>query len=164
MNNGDMGTSRPENKIDTKRRRKRVLELRKQGLLYREIAERIREQFAPEELPNGFDASYVGQDLRRALQNVESDLETEARDMLRMELRRLNEMQAALWSKAMQGEETAVDRILRVMERRAKYLGLDEPEEIRAEIGAGLDLSVLLDALEDFPEARQAAAEALSSE
>jgi hypothetical protein len=63
----------------------------------------------------------------------------------------------------MQGEESAVDRILNVMQRRAKYLGLDEPDEIRAEIGGGLDVSVLLDALEDYPEARQAAAEALSA-
>jgi hypothetical protein len=159
-----MGAARPENKIDTKRRRKLVLKLRKEGLLYREIAERVREQFSEDELPKGFDASYVGQDLRRALQNVESDLETEARDMLRMELRRLNELQAAMWSKAMQGEESAVDRILNVMQRRAKYLGLDEPDEIRAEIGGGLDVSVLLDALEDYPEARQAAANALSGD
>jgi hypothetical protein len=68
-----------------------------------------------------------------------------------------------MWSKAMQGEESAVDRILNVMQRRAKYLGLDEPDEIRAEIGGGLDVSVLLDALEEYPEARQAAAEALSA-
>jgi preprotein translocase subunit SecD len=158
-----MGATRPENKIDTKRRRKLVLRLRKEGLLYREIAGRIREQFSADELPNGYDAAYVGKDLRRALQNVESDLETEAQDMLRMELRRLNELQAAMWSKAMQGEESAVDRILNVMQRRAKYLGLDEPDEIRAEIGGGLDVSVLLDALEEYPEARQAAAEALSA-
>jgi hypothetical protein len=64
----------------------------------------------------------------------------------------------------MQGEESAVDRILNVMQRRAKYLGLDEPDEIRAEIGGGLDVSVLLDALEDYPEARQAAANALSGD
>jgi hypothetical protein len=159
-----MGATRPENKIDTKRRRKLVLKLRKEGLLYREIAGRVREQFGADELPNGYDAAYVGKDLRRALQNVESDLETEARDMLRMELRRLNELQAAMWSKAMQGEEGAVDRILNVMQRRAKYLGLDEPDEIRAEIGGGLDVSVLLDALEDYPEARQAAANALSGD
>jgi hypothetical protein len=159
-----MGATRPENKIDTKRRRKMVLRLRKEGLLYREIAGRVQEQFSADELPNGYDAAYVGKDLRRALQNVESDLETEARDMLRMELRRLNELQAAMWSKAMQGEEGAVDRILNVMKRRAKYLGLDEPDEIRAEIGGGLDVSVLLDALEEYPEARQAAAEALSTD
>ncbi len=160
-----MGAQKPENKIDTKRRRKLVLELRKEGLLYREIAGRIKEQFGPDELPKGYDASYVGQDLRRALKQVESDLETEAKDMLRMELRRLNKLQRAMWHKAMNGDESAVDRVLKVMERRANYLGLDEPEEL--DLTASTDtetVETLLDALQEYPEARQAVADALSGD
>ncbi|PSQ81736.1 MAG: hypothetical protein BRD40_03355 [Bacteroidetes bacterium QS_1_65_9] len=159
-----MGAQKPESKIDTKRRRKLVLELRKEGLLYREIAERIREQFRPSELPKSYDASYVGQDLRRALQNVESDLQVEAQEMLRMELRRLNELQRAMWTKAMQGEGEAVDRVLKVMKRRANYLGLDEPDELDVDMGADPEtIEALMDALQSYPEARQAAAEALDN-
>lgn len=158
-----MGAQRPENKIDTKRRRKLVLELRKEGHLYREIAQRVKEQFAPDEIPKGYDASYVGQDLRRALKNVEGDLETEAQDMLRMELRRLNKLQRSMWHKAMNGDESAVDRVLKVMERRANYLGLDEPDELDVTTGTDTEtLEALMDALEEYPEARQAAADALS--
>jgi len=42
-----------------------------------------------------------------------------------MELERLDRMQLGLYEKAIKGHEGAVDRILRIMNRRASYLGLD---------------------------------------
>jgi len=45
-----------------------------------------------------------------------------------LEALRLDQMQAALWQRATDGEVRAIDRILRIMERRARLLGLDEPE------------------------------------
>lgn len=50
----------------------------------------------------------------------------------RLELERLDALQAALWPEAMKGKHLAVDRILQISERRARLLGLDEyrpPEE-----------------------------------
>lgn len=156
----------PEHKITTAQRRRRVVELRRKGHTYREIANRIEAEHGPEALPKSWGRSYVGQDLRRALQRVQSDLDEEAADLVRLELDRLNALQSSLWAKAMAGKLGAVDRILSIMRRRAKYLGLDSPEEIRAKVerGDGTEdwLPALMDALRAFPAARVAAAEAIA--
>lgn len=160
-----MGAQRPENLLDTKRRRKRVLDLRQEGHTYADIADKLEDEFGPDRLPRSWGRSYVGQDLRRALQNAENDLAESAQDMLRLELRRLNELQQAFYRDALQGDTDAFDRVLKAMKRRAKYLGLDEPDEIRATVGTDPEMiETLLDALQEYPEARQAVANALDSD
>lgn len=49
-----------------------------------------------------------------------------AEEVRTLELERLDAMQAALWPMALRGEVQAIDRVLKIMERRARYLGLDE--------------------------------------
>lgn len=49
-----------------------------------------------------------------------------AEEVRALELERLDAMQAALWPQALRGEVQAIDRVLKIMERRARYLGLDE--------------------------------------
>jgi len=50
-----------------------------------------------------------------------------------LELLRLDELLNALWDTAIAGDLKAVDRVLKVMERRAKLLGLDAPFEIKTD-------------------------------
>lgn len=57
----------------------------------------------------------------RALARV---TDTEATLLLKLELERLDEMFRALWPQAMRGDRRAIDRILAIMDRRARYLGL----------------------------------------
>ena len=45
-----------------------------------------------------------------------------------LELARLDEMLLGLWGKASRGELQSVDRVLKILERRARYLGLDAPQ------------------------------------
>lgn len=45
----------------------------------------------------------------------------------RLELVRLDALQAAVWERATSGDNRAVDLALRIMERRAALLGLDSP-------------------------------------
>src|SRR6476646_7493772 len=45
---------------------------------------------------------------------------------LQIELVRLEAMQSKLWPSAMHGDLNSVDRILKIMDRCAKYLGLDQ--------------------------------------
>lgn len=108
-------------KIAEKERRARALTLRRAGLTYEQVAEEIRAAYP--EL-----RSYTKQ---RAHDDVKVLLDglslTPARGLLEEELDRLLAMQVALWSRAMNGQLGAVDRILRIMERRSKYLGLDAP-------------------------------------
>lgn len=45
--------------------------------------------------------------------------------LLQMELDRLDRLQAKLWPSAMQADLQSVDRVLKIMDRRAKLAGLD---------------------------------------
>jgi len=49
-----------------------------------------------------------------------------------MELQRLDAMLLGLWPSAKRGDAKAVDRVLRIMERRARYLGIDEAPDMSA--------------------------------
>lgn len=68
-----------------------------------------------------------------------------AEEVKALELERLDAMQAALWPKALRGNVTAIDRVLKIMERRAKYLGLDEQTSAAPpdESGGGVPLRKL---------------------
>ena len=46
------------------------------------------------------------------------------------ELARLSAAEEAIWPKIIAGDLLAIDRLLRIMERRAKLLGLDAPKRI----------------------------------
>ncbi|WP_194385228.1 helix-turn-helix domain-containing protein [Microbacterium luteum] len=64
----------------------------------------------------------------------------EADEMRRLELDRLDALQAAVWRNAMKGDARAVDRVLAIMDRRAKYLGLyDEQATGLEQVGSLLD-------------------------
>lgn len=52
------------------------------------------------------------------------------------EAARLDQLQAALWAPAMKGNVGASQQVLRVMERRAKMLGLDQSNDDAARLGA----------------------------
>lgn len=64
----------------------------------------------------------------RALNAAIQERNKAAEDVLELELARLDTMQLGLWSDASKGRWLAVDRVLRIMERRAAYLGLDAPK------------------------------------
>jgi len=60
---------------------------------------------------------------RETTQNVE--------EVRAAEIARLDELMLTLWPKARRGELQAIDRVLKLMERRAKYLGgLEAPAKI----------------------------------
>jgi hypothetical protein len=46
-----------------------------------------------------------------------------------MELERLEALQLVAWRRAKDGDLAAIDRLLKIMEQRAKYLGLVEEEK-----------------------------------
>lgn len=48
---------------------------------------------------------------------------------LDMELSRLNTLQAAIWDNALSGDLQAIDRILKIIQTRAKLVGLDVQQE-----------------------------------
>ena len=103
--------------------------------------------------------------LRKTLQEPADELRT-------LEAERLDRLMLATWQAATGGELDAIDRVLKIMARRARLLGLDAPD--RTDITSGgerlessqewaLIRTALMEALSAWPDARAAVATALES-
>tara|TARA_R100000700_G_C3143141_1_gene124302 strand:- start:47 stop:541 length:495 start_codon:yes stop_codon:yes gene_type:complete len=89
----------------------------------------------------GFDAQRISDELdipldrvkniiSGALKKLTKEMKGQAEQIRSLELTRLDEMQSAIWDDCMGGKLTAIDRVLKIMERRSKLVGLDAPEKI----------------------------------
>jgi hypothetical protein len=67
----------------------------------------------------------------RAVKRARAHLVSEPLDEQRLlELSRLDELQRAVWTKAMQGEPRAVQLALQIIDRRTMLLGLNAPDRL----------------------------------
>jgi hypothetical protein len=104
-----------QRKLEAMDRNKSALELRLAGHSYSAIAEEL-----------GFaGASGAIAAVKRAMRDAYLEPALELRDM---EGRRLDELLLEMWPK--KNKITYLDRILKIMERRAKLFGLDAPAKI----------------------------------
>lgn len=92
-------------------RQRRALELRREGRNYDEIAAEM-----------GIAAPSAHRLVSSALKALVAE---PARDVQRLEVERLDTLLSAVWPLATAGELPAIDRALRIAERRARLLGLD---------------------------------------
>jgi hypothetical protein len=97
---------------------RQALELRRAGLGYEAIGERL-----------GLKKSQAHRLVTRALEEARAQVTANADELRSEELSRLDGMLQGLWPRARKGEVSAVDRVLKIAERRAKLLGLDAPEK-----------------------------------
>ncbi len=109
-------------KVRTALLEERCLALRLEGLTHREIARRL-----------GIAPSSAYKRVRHALDAVNERNAAEAERLRTLELLRLDALQDAIWEKALAGEAKSLGRLLTIMERRAKLLGLDAPTSARRE-------------------------------
>ncbi len=132
--------------LETAERRAFVLRLRKQGKTYVDIAQATIEEFGAERLPAGFDDRYAWKDVARELDRLRNEIADSVDDVVELEVQRLDAIFDKLWPKVENGDEKAVNAALRVMERRAKLLGLDAPtkQDITSE-GKQITLKVVYD-------------------
>lgn len=100
-------------------RQRQALEYRRMAFGYAEIAERI-----------GISTTQAFRLVREAMQDARTQIEAEASEMKAEEISRLDGMMRGLWPDARKGQHGAVDRVLKIMERRAKLLGLDAPVKL----------------------------------
>jgi hypothetical protein len=103
--------------LDFKQRDARVYELRIQGHTFDQIAGEV---------------GYSGPSgAWQAYQRIKSESIFESVDEARqLELMRLDEMQLAVWDNAINGDLPSANCVLKIMDRRAKLLGLDKPEKV----------------------------------
>jgi hypothetical protein len=149
-------------KLSTAKRRREVIQLREAGASWESIADTIESRHGADALPKHWSKRYAHKDFQRALGKVQDEVKDRARTVRELELKRLRRMQRGHWEAAINGDVEAARLVVKLMKRRASLLGLDEPDEL--DVTAGTDpetIEALLDALEEYPEARQAAAEAL---
>lgn len=99
----------------------RALELRKAGLTFQQIADQlgIRKQSAHEHVTV-------------AMERLRAESDQAVRELVALEAARLDQLQAGLWRDAVRGDVPAVTAVLRVMERRARLLGLDADPNVGA--------------------------------
>lgn len=103
-----------------------ALELRKSGMTYQQIADEI-----------GISVSGAFKHVSKALATFRAKAAEEAETVAALEAERLDSLHQALWPKAIQGDMPAVDRVLKIMERRAKLYGLDAPTKLAATTPGG---------------------------
>jgi hypothetical protein len=99
----------------------KVLELRRAGLTWQRIADEV-----------GY-ADHTGaySAYKRAIRRT---MQQPADELREQELDRLDRLQLALWPKAMKGDNASINTIVRLMERRARLLGLDTAIKIQQDI------------------------------
>jgi len=100
--------------IEAAERQRQAIELRRSGCTFDEIAEQLGY--------SGRGSAYKA--VRKALRNVTRQPVLE---FLALELSRLDALQQAVWPQAINGDYKAADTVLKIMDRRASYLGLNAP-------------------------------------
>lgn len=98
-----------------------VVELRREGKTWQQIADVV----------NYATAMGAWKAYQRACQRTLQEPTDEAR---RIELDRLDALQRTYWEPAVEGNLRAADFVLRVIDRRARILGIDAPQKIQAEV------------------------------
>ena len=97
-----------------------MLELRKQGWTYQAIGDQY-----------GITAPSAYQRVKKALHDLVAEPAEEVRQI---ELQRLDRMQQAVDDKIAAGELRSIDQGLRIMDMRAKLLGLYAPVKVEADV------------------------------
>jgi hypothetical protein len=121
-----------ENKREMVEKETTIIELRHEGYVWREIAVMVDMSIA------GVVKAYKRALTRHPIAAIDEHRE--------LELDRLDNLQRTYWQPAVAGNLRAADFVLRVIDKRAKLLGLDAPLKVQAEVvtydGSDLDREV----------------------
>lgn len=114
--------AKTQQKLGRAERRRRALNLRKTGFSYRQIAEQL-----------DVTVKTAYNDVQHELKAITKE---PAEQVLEIELNRLDDLLRVTSAVAFDASRKAgdrlgaIDRALRIMDRRAKYLGIDEPKAV----------------------------------
>lgn len=127
--------------LATQTRRRFVLEKRKAGCTYVQIAALTVEKFGADAMPGGWDERYAYKDVKRELDKLRAMNQGNTDHIRQLELERLDVMLVSVWKEIQDGNLGAIDRAVKISARRAALLGLDAP--IRQNL-TGLDKIVVI--------------------
>jgi len=125
----DLNSPTKPKMLTAAQRRVQALELRKAGYTFEQIgvALEITKQAACKHVT-------------KALSVINDKLTESAEELRALEVQRIDAMIVVLWPRVLRGDYQAMDRVVRLMERRAKLLGLDAPT--KQEIGIESELTI----------------------
>jgi hypothetical protein len=103
-------------RLAAREREQRAVQLRRAGMSYDAIAKTLE-----------CTRSGAFKAVARVLARIAKDAREDAGLIRDLEVQRLDALLVAVWPKAVKGDVAAVDRALRIAERRARLLGLDAP-------------------------------------
>jgi len=106
-------------RIRTTKKTLKALELRKRGMNYTQIGEKL-----------GCARNTACRYVLSELENLADKCREEAVHVRDLELQRLDALYLKAWEAVEGGDLPAIDRCLRVQERRAKLLGLDAAQKV----------------------------------
>lgn len=110
-------TKKDVSRLRSEEKARKALSLRLSGLDFDKIAAKV-----------GYtNRSGAWKAVNNLLAERRHESEQEAKELLVVELDRVDAMLVAVWDSALKGNLQAVDRVIKLLERRAKYLGLDAP-------------------------------------
>lgn len=89
------------------------------GLNYRDIASGL-----------GVSIGTVSNDVKVLMKRWREEQVNQIDDLVTVDLRRLDAAINAIWNDVKEGNLPAVDRLIRILERRSRMLGYDEPEKV----------------------------------
>lgn len=117
--------------ITVAQRKGAALELRSLGLNYREVFEAMKQRYPGDLLPSTYDERYVWRDIHDEMDRIRTDNSETATHVKVLELNRLDQLQSALMRSALSGDPKAVTAALKIMDHRAKLLGLYAPNQVK---------------------------------
>jgi len=125
--------------LEASERRAQIMEWRTQKCLsYAELANLAHREIGTENLPKGYDRRYAWRDVTHCLQEFKDKYLLDAATFVSEEVLRLDDMFYRVRKRAFpEGSDSvnvdlsAVNVLIRIMERRAKMLGLDEARKLQ---------------------------------
>jgi hypothetical protein len=104
--------------IEMEERRKKVAANILAGLNYRDIAEAL-----------GVTIGTISRDFKVIIGRLQKEQTPIAEQIVSLEIRRLDRALNAIYEKVQSGDQNSIDTMLKIMNQRAKYLGLYAPDK-----------------------------------
>jgi predicted transcriptional regulator len=121
-------------RVNKKDNQRIAMQLRKSGATYEQIGKQL-------DVSKATAWRYV----KEAVAEAREEVRESAQELIEIETQRLDAMLVPMLKRAVEGSEKAVMAVLKIQERRAKYLGLDTPAELNVNVEPKADLEKLSD-------------------
>lgn len=99
--------------------RRQVVELRMSGATITQICERL-----------SIGRATAHRHIEKAMADVQAEIAGPAEHIKRMHYARLERLLLGAWGNGIKGDNPSIDRIIKILERQAKLLGLDAPTKL----------------------------------